>query len=132
MVALLGDVDAGFVIFVLVVFLIAIFKGFHFAGGSTGTGESWESRCRWVYKNCLKDDFHKWMVEDAVEKYYRLNKHNREELLMHQDFVGCIKLQKQSFYNSDVMMVTGMLLEREKSARSRARNISRIIKRQSR
>lgn len=129
MVALLGDVDAGFGILLLVIFLY-FFIRMIFSGGGNGTGESWNSRCVRSYRDCLKDDKYRWEVERAISMYYRLNSENQKKFLYRAEIPSPLKLQKMVFYLEDVMWIRGMILEKEENVKKRARNIARIKKSQ--
>lgn len=128
MVALLGDVDAGFGISLLIIFLFFLIRMFFSGGG--GIEESWNSRCLRSYKDCLKDDNYRWEVERAISMYYRLNSENQKKFLYRAEIPSPLKLQKMVFYLEDVMWIRGMILEKEENVKKRARNIARIKKSQ--
>lgn len=111
MVALLGDVDTGFGIILLIIFLFFLVRMIFSGGG--GIGESWNSRCLRSYKDCLEDEHYKWEVERAISMFNRLNSENQKKILYRGERPTPLKLQNMVFYLEDIMWIRGMWLEQE-------------------
>ena len=127
MVALLGDVDAGFGILLLVIFLFFLVRMIFSGGEGNGTGASWDSRCKLIYEEALKDPNRAWDIRHAREMFDSLNLKEQEQVLsINREMIDPIRIGKTLFYQCHVMLIRGIWLADKKEEERMVRDGKRI------
>lgn len=124
MVALLGDVDTGFGIILLIIFLFFLVRMIFSGGG--GNGLSRETRCKEIYKEALKTSFGQWRLEGACKKYYKLSSKEQWQLLMQPELVIPYKIHGMEFDSSEILLLEGMQMAHDKLKNQRAKHIAKL------